>query len=74
MKYKYNKKADAALAKLYRSVGARSWHQKFNLLELTLGITPGSSCFSHKPTWEAKTGSLEYELLHRLELIELVLA
>jgi len=71
---KYNKKADAYLAKLYKSVGAKTWEQKFNTLELALGVVPGSSTFSHPEIgWRSKCGCLEYELLERRGLIELVL-
>lgn len=70
---KYNKKADKALADLYRSVGARTWKQKFHTLELALGVPSGSTYFSHDFGWEAKVGALEYEYLAQSGLIELTL-
>lgn len=71
---KYNKKADKYLKEFYHSLGSRSWKQKLNALELRLGIVPGSQCYSHEPTDQQKVGMMEYELLERMNLIELVLA
>ncbi len=68
---KYNKKADKYLAAFYRSVGAKTWEQKFNVLELRLGIVKGSQSFSHDLTWRQKTGILEYELLEHEGLIKI---
>ena len=70
---KYNKKADKVLADIYRSVGAKTWEQKFHTLELALGIIPGSQSFSHNLGWRSKTGTLEYEYLERHCLIKLEL-
>ena len=67
---RYNKESDDFLAALYESVGAKTWEQKFNLLQLKLG---GNNSFSHNPTWEQKTAMLEYELLEKERLIKLVL-
>lgn len=72
-KYKYNKEADAFLTELYRSVGARTWLQRMNTLELKLGIVPGSQCYSHEPTTAQKVGMMEYDLLGFHNLINLVL-
>jgi len=69
--FRYNDKADKFLTDFYESVGAKTWEQKFNLLQLKLG---GTNSFSHHPTWEQKVGMLEYELLEKERLIELVLA
>ena len=68
---KYNAKADKYLSNLYRSVGARTWQQKFRTLELALRIVADSSSFSHNPTWRQKVGMLEYELLSNNQLITL---
>jgi hypothetical protein len=70
---KYNKKADKFLSDFYRSVGAKTWTHKYNALMLKLGIEEGSQCFSHEPTMRQKVGMMEYELLHRVNLIELTL-
>jgi hypothetical protein len=67
---KYNEKADKFLEEFYASVGATTWEQKLNLLEMKLG----RSNFSHNPTAEQKVGCYEYELLEQQGLIELVLA
>ena len=61
--------ADKFLKDFYKSVGAKTWEQKFNALELKLGDGPGS--FSHNPTWEQKTGMLEYIILENERLIEI---
>lgn len=71
---RYNKEADKFLKDFYKSVGAKTWKQKYNALELRLNIVPGSASFSHNPTDRQKVGCLEYELLERVGLIELVLA
>lgn len=75
---KYNEKADDYLETLYNSVGAKTWEQKFNTLLLKMGHKASSFSFSTFPatevTWEQKVGALEYELLDRMRLIELVLA
>ena len=68
---KYNKTADKYLKEFYASVGAKTWKQKFNALELRLQIVPGSQLFSHNPSWQAKTRMMEYELLERVGLIRL---
>ena len=68
---KYNKKADKFLSDFYKSLGAKTWLQKFNALELRLGIDPGSQCYSHEPTTQQKVGMMEYELLERMKLITL---
>ena len=67
---KYNKKADKFLKDFYASVGAKTWKQKYNLLEMRLDIVPGTQSFSHNPTWRQKVGMMEYEFLERNELIE----
>ena len=75
---KYNKEADKYLKELYDSVGATTWEQKFNTLLLKMGTDANNMSFSTFPatevTWEQKAGAMEYELLDRLNLIELVLA
>jgi hypothetical protein len=71
---RYNKEADKFLEDLYKSVGAKTWKQKYNLLEMKLYVVSGSTGFSHDLGWKSKVGCLEYELLERNELIELVLA
>jgi hypothetical protein len=68
--YRYNEKADKYLVELYDSVGATTWTHKYNLLTLILG----QCTFSHNVTDEQKTGAMEYEILEREGLIELVLA
>ena len=75
---KYNEKADEYLDYLYKSVGATTWEQKFNTLLLKMGQKAENMSFSTFPatevTWEQKAGAMEYELLDRMRLIELVLA
>ena len=73
---RFNEKADAYLDALYKSVGATTDEHKFNTLYLKLGyeIDGATLTFSHSPTWEQKRGMLEYELLEREGLIELVYA
>jgi hypothetical protein len=67
--YRFNKEADQYLTDLYDSVGAKTWNQKYNLLTLILGRCN----FSHDPTDEQKTRAMEYEILDRGGLLELVL-
>lgn len=74
MKYKFNKKADKFLKDFYNSVGAKTWEQKYNASLLKLGYTMESVNFSHNPTWEQKTGMMEYDLLEGEGLIKLVYA
>jgi hypothetical protein len=69
---KYNEKADEYLEKLYASVGAKTEKHKFRLLELKLGIAADSTNYSHPLTWKQKVGTLEYELLERSGLIEII--
>jgi hypothetical protein len=69
---KYNQAADDYLMALYGSVGATTWEHKFNTLMLKMMVVPEHQAFSHYPTIEQKVGMLEYELLEREGLIELV--
>jgi len=73
-KYKFNKKADKFLEDLYNSVGAKTWEQKYNTTLFKLGYKSESVSFSHDPTWEQKTGMMEYDLLEGEGLITLVYA
>ena len=67
---KYNEKADEFLAKFYKDHGAETPAQQYTALNNWFG---GESSFSHNPTTEQKVSMMEYELLHRKGLIELVL-
>lgn len=69
-KYKFNKKADAALAKFYKDHGAETPQQQFVAMNNFFG---GESCYSHNPTTEQKVSMMEYEYLGNLGLIKLVL-
>ena len=73
---KYNEKADAYLKALYESVGAITAEQQYNTLFMALGYHLDGSVvnFSHSPSWEQKRAMMEYELLEREGLIELVYA
>ncbi len=73
---KYNEKADAYLKTLYESIGAISSEQQYNALFMKLGYHLDGSVinFSHNPTWGQKRNMLEYELLEREGLIELIYA
>jgi hypothetical protein len=71
---KYNTDADKYLRDLYKSVGATTWEEKFNTLELSLGVPSGSSNFSHNISWKQKCRALEYELLYTLGLLRLTFA
>jgi hypothetical protein len=68
---KYNEESDKYLNTLYRSVGAKTWKQKYNTLILKFRIEDGSQSFSHNPTPKQKVGMMEYELLERMDLIQL---
>jgi hypothetical protein len=76
MKPKFNEKADKYLKDLYESVGAITPEQKYNTLFMTLGYHIDGTVinFSHSPTWEQKQGMMEYDILEREGLIDLVLA
>jgi hypothetical protein len=69
---KFNEKADAYLDALYKSVGAVTPEQQFNTLLLKLGVEHQFIGFSHNPTWEQKVAMLEYDILEREGLIEMV--
>jgi hypothetical protein len=69
-KYKFNKKADAFLTKFYKGGNAATPHQQYDMLE---GVLDGKHCFSHHPTIKQKVFMMEYELLHRCNLITLTL-
>jgi hypothetical protein len=75
---KFNEKADEYLKSLYESVGATTAEQQFNTLFMTLGYHIDGSVLNFytypEPTWEQKRGCLEYDLLERKGLIELVYA
>jgi len=66
---KYNERADEYLEELYSFEKAKTWEEKFHVMERLLG---GTYYFSHEPTWEQKATSLEIELLENLSLINLV--
>jgi len=66
---KFNKKADKFLDRLYKSVGAKTYKQKLNLLNLKLG---GPSNFSHNMFDAQKVACLEYEILERFGLIRVI--
>lgn len=70
-KYKYNKAADAYLNDFYKLLGSKTWQQKYNALELALGVVPGTQSYSHNPSWEQKVGMMEYELLEIHGLIRI---
>ena len=70
---RYNERADDYLKTLYTSVGATTWEQKYNTLCLRLDIKPQNQSFSHDPSWEQKAAMMEYELLDKMRLIQLVL-
>lgn len=73
---KFNEKADAYLKALYESVGATTAEQQYNTLFMKLGYHLDGTVvnFSHEPTWEQKRGMMEYEILERKGLIELIYA
>lgn len=71
IKFKYNKDADRCLAKLYASVGAKTWQQKYNTLILAMELTQTTNTFSHNPTWQQKATMMEYEYLEKRGLIKL---
>ena len=68
-KYKFNKKADAALAKFYKKTKANTAIDKRTALDRFFG---GESNYSHHPTVEQKVAMMEYEWLHHCGLIEYV--
>ena len=72
---KYNEAADKYLNDLYSSVGATTPEQQYNTLFMKLGYHLDGTVvnFSHSPTWEQKRGMMEYDLLEREGLIDLVL-
>jgi hypothetical protein len=65
---KFNKEADEYIEKLYNSVGATTWEQKYNTLLLKLDLNEECLYFSHNPTVEQKVGMLEYDLVERVGL------
>ena len=69
---KFNEKADAYLDALYKSVGASTPEQRYNTLILKLGYDHQFIGFSHNPSWEQKQAMLEYDILEREGLIEMV--
>jgi hypothetical protein len=70
-KYKFNKKADAALTEFYKDHRAETPEQQFLAMNHWLG---GETSFSHTPSVEQKVSMMEYEYLGNLGLIKLVLA
>ena len=70
-KYKFNKKADAALTKFYEEREAKTPEQKYVAMN---NFFEGESCYSHNPTIEQKISMMEYEYLGNLGLIKLKLA
>ena len=73
---KFNEKADEYLKALYESVGATTAEQRYNTLFMKMGYHLDGTVinFSHDPNWEQKQAMMEYDLLEREGLIELVLA
>jgi hypothetical protein len=69
---KYNAAADEFLKDLYESVGAITAEQKYNTLVMRLGYQDDTITFSHDPSWKQKQTMLEYDLLERQLLIELI--
>ena len=74
MNPKFNEKADKYLKDLYDSVRAITPEQKYNTLFMKLGYHLDGTVinFSHSPTWEQKQGMMEYDMLEREGLIEMV--
>jgi hypothetical protein len=70
----FGEKADAFLTELYHSVGATNTTQKLNVLRLKLGGDYHFYAMGGEINDEVKVACLEYELLGREGLIELVLA
>lgn len=68
---KYNKKADKYLEGFYRQKKAKTAEQKYHAIRKKLKYAIRDMSFSHDPTWEQKQGMLEYELLERMDLIQL---
>ena len=76
MKPKFNVEADAYLKSLYDSVGATTPEQKYNTIYMKLGyhIDNVTINFSHDPSWEQKQAMMEYDILEREGLIQLIYA
>lgn len=68
---KYNKEADKYLADFYRQKKAKTAEQKFHAIRKKLKYALRDMSFSHAPTWRQKQGMLEYDLLERMDLIQL---
>jgi hypothetical protein len=72
---KYNKKADKYLEEFYARKRAKTAEQKYHAIRKKLKYAERDMSFHSTPggdvTWEQKQGALEYELLERLDLIEL---
>ena len=72
---KYNEKADKYLEDFYRQKKAKTAEQKYHAIRKKLKYAERDMSFHSFPggdvTWEQKQGALEYELLERLDLIEL---
>ena len=71
---RYNENADAFLEELYKQFNAVTFEQKYSVLCRSLDSLETDHCFSHNPTMEQKCAMLEYEVLHQMGKISLVLA
>ncbi len=70
----FGKKADDYLANLYQSFGATTTAQKLTVLRTTLGGDYHFYAMGGEINDDVRLACLEYELLGRERLIELILA